>query len=127
MGYSNAGPTPAEFLPTPTNFSGPRPTPSPQSAPPPATPQTAIGKMDALASKFHTEFVPLCIQYLQNPPEDKAKRQFEYKKLSETILAQILLKLDGVETEGDPDARVRRKELVREVQNMLNKLDEVVK
>lgn len=127
-GYSNASATGAEFLPIPSSFTGPRPT----SAPPTnvhraATPHTPNDKLDALASKFHTEYVPLCVQYMQNPPEEKSKREFEYKKLSETILAQILLKLDGVETEGDPDARAKRKALVKEVQGMLNKLDEIVK
>lgn len=97
-------------------------TPKPQAAP-----QTAIQKLDALASKFHTGFVPDCIQFLNNPPAEKAKREFEHKKLTETILAQILIKLDGVETDGDQEARQRRKDLVRETQNMLNKLDEVVK
>lgn len=97
-------------------------TPKPQAAP-----QTAIQKMDALASKFHTGFVPDCIQFLNHPPADKAKREFEHKKLTESILAQILIKLDSVETDGDQEARQRRKDLVRETQNMLNKLDEVVK
>lgn len=127
VGYTSAG-AGAEFLPIPSHIPGPRPT----SAPPPkvsgaATPQTPIGKLDALASKFHTEFLPLCVTFVSNPPAEKAKRDFEYKKLSESILAQVLLKLDGVETEGDPDARARRKELVKEVQGMLNKLDESVK
>ncbi|TLD14794.1 hypothetical protein E2P81_ATG09975 [Venturia nashicola] len=109
----------------------------PNAAPPPksgtstpksqAAPQTAIQKLDALASTFHTAFVPDCIQFLNNPPAEKAKREFEHKKLTETILAQILIKLDSVETEGDQEARQRRKDLVRETQNMLNKLDEVVK
>ncbi|QDS72274.1 hypothetical protein FKW77_006413 [Venturia effusa] len=109
----------------------------PNAAPPPksgtstpkpqAVPQTAIQKLDTLASRFHTEFVPDCIQFLSNPPAEKAKRDFEHKKLTETILAQILIKLDSVETEGDPEARQRRKDLVRETQSMLNKLDEVVK
>ncbi|KAE9963416.1 hypothetical protein BLS_009320 [Venturia inaequalis] len=97
-------------------------TPKPQAAP-----QTAIQKLDALASKFHTAFVPDCIQFLNHPPAEKSKREFEHKKLTETILAQILIKLDSVETEGDQEARQRRKDLVRETQNMLNKLDEVVK
>ena len=127
IGYTSAG-AGSEFLPIPSHIPGPRPT----SAPPPnvsgaATPQTPLGKLDALASKFHTEFLPLCVTFISNPPAEKAKRDFEYKKLSESILAQVLLKLDGVETEGDPDARARRKELVREVQGMLNKLDDSVK
>jgi hypothetical protein len=124
LAYSNAGPTGAEYLPIPSNFSGPRPTPKSAPISGAATPQTPIGKLDVLASKFHTEYVPLCVKYMTNPPEDQAKRVLEYKKLSETIMTQILLKLDGVEVEGDQDARMKRKELVKEVQGMLNKLDE---
>ncbi|KAF2449985.1 hypothetical protein P171DRAFT_428095 [Karstenula rhodostoma CBS 690.94] len=125
LAYSNAEPTGAEYLPIPSNIPGPRPTPKSAPVSGAATPQTPMGKLDVLASKFHTEYVPLCVKYMQNPPEEKAKREFEYKKLSETIMTQILLKLDGVEIEGDQDARMRRKELVREVQGMLNKLDEI--
>lgn len=125
LAYSNAGPTGAEYLPIPSNIPGPRPTSKSAPVSGAATPQTPMGKLDALASKFHTEYVPLCVKYMQNPPEEASKRQFEYKKLSETIMTQILLKLDGVEVEGDQDARMRRKELVREVQGMLNKLDEI--
>ncbi|KAF2744811.1 hypothetical protein M011DRAFT_460585 [Sporormia fimetaria CBS 119925] len=127
LAYSSAQSTGAEFLPTPSTFNAPKPTPSPTPTPRANTPLTPMAKLDALASKFHTEFVPLCVQYMNSPPEDEAKRHFEYKKLSETILAQILLKLDGVEVDGEPEARARRKELVREVQGMLNRLDEVVK
>jgi hypothetical protein len=90
-------------------------------------PQTTKGKLDALASRFHTEFVPLAVQFMNNPPTERAKRDFEYKKLSETILTQIIFKLDGVETEGDQEARLQRKAIVKEVQGMLNKLDEVGK
>ena len=127
-GYVGAG-AGAEYLPMPSSFAAaPRPTSAPpQNVPRVATPVTAMGKLDAIADKFHGELLPLAVQYLNNPPEEKAKRDFEYKKLSETILTQVIFKLDGVETEGDPDARLKRKALVKEVQGMLTKLDEVGK
>ncbi|KAF3006736.1 hypothetical protein E8E13_009693 [Curvularia kusanoi] len=128
-GYSSAAPAGAEYLPIPSHIGGgPRPSSAPpQPKPAAAAPQTPAQKLDAVASKFHTEFVPLCVQFMSNPPADKSKRDFEYKKLSETILTQIIFKLDGVDTEGDPDARVQRKALVKEVQGMLSKLDETAK
>jgi len=104
----------------------PSPSPTPQQMQPP-TPKSPLGKLDEIASKFHTQLVPECIRFIQSPPEDKAKLEFEHKRLTESILAQVLLKLDAVETDGDPEARQRRKDLVKEVQNMLSKLDEVVK
>jgi len=92
----------------------------------PQTPLTPMAKLEALASKFHTTLVPECIKFQLSPPAEPAKRDWEHKRLTETILQQILMKLDGVEVEGDQEARARRKELVREVQGMLNALDAVV-
>ncbi|KAL8849241.1 MAG: hypothetical protein Q9221_005771 [Calogaya cf. arnoldii] len=106
----------------------PRPTPSP--APPAQKPPAKLTNretLEALASRFHTEFVPQCISFTSHPPSDLKARDFEYKKLSETILAQIILKLDAVETEGDEGLRAKRKELVRETQSMLGTLDKVGK
>jgi hypothetical protein len=126
-GYTTAG-AGAEYLPIPSHVSAaPRPTSAPPPNTKPAEPQTAMGKLDAIASKFRTEFVPIAVQYMANPPQDPAKRTFEYKKLSETILTQVIFKLDGVETEGDQEARNTRKALVKEVQGLLTKLDEVGK
>ncbi|OCK81304.1 hypothetical protein K432DRAFT_295821 [Lepidopterella palustris CBS 459.81] len=126
-GYTSLPPNP-EFLPLPSTLPPPRPT----SAPPHAAvasgaPQSALQKIDAIASNFHTALVPQCVSFSANPPTEKAKREFEHKKLTETILAQVLIRLDGVETGGDEEARGRRKALVREAQGVLNKLDEVVR
>jgi hypothetical protein len=57
------------------------------------------------------------------PPKDPKKRIDEHRRLSETILQQVLLKLDDVQTKPENGARAWRKELVVEVQDYLNKLD----
>lgn len=127
LGYTTAG-AGAEHLPMPSglhpahrdtsNSSTPGRGPSPQ-------PQTAMAKLQAIEDKYRAEMVPGAEAFLANPPADPAKRQFEHKKYAETILAQVLLKLDGVEVEGDADARAKRKALVKETQAFLNRLDSV--
>ena len=62
-----------------------------------------------------------------SPPEDPTTRTKEYAKLNEMVLAQIMLKVDEIDTEGNETIRARRKELVNEVQGVLKKLDAVGK
>ncbi|KAA6407851.1 MAG: hypothetical protein FRX48_08202 [Lasallia pustulata] len=90
-------------------------------------PKSAMEKVDELESTFRTQFKPLCVQFTLNPPSDSRARDLEYKRLSESIMAQIILKLDAVEMEGDEGARARRKALVKETQDKLNELDRVGK
>ncbi|GAM84767.1 hypothetical protein ANO11243_027680 [Dothideomycetidae sp. 11243] len=88
---------------------------------PPSTPATPLEKLNALDRTLQS-LMPQCDDFIAQPPSEPSKREFEHKRLSETILAQVLIKLDGVETD-DVDARARRKELVREAQRVLNALD----
>ena len=93
----------------------------------PHGPLSPMEKLESLSSLFHTQFLPQCVLFTNNPPNDPKVRDFEYKKLSEMILAQIILKLDEVQTEGDEEARARRRALVKETQDWLSRLDKTVK
>jgi hypothetical protein len=105
----------------------PKPMASSQPPPPQTGPKTAMQKLDDVMHVFHDKYAPMAEDYLANVPQDEKSKKQEYMKLSETILAQVIFKLDGVETEGDPDARAKRKALVQETQDMLNRLDAVGK
>ncbi|KAJ8065340.1 hypothetical protein OCU04_006028 [Sclerotinia nivalis] len=93
---------------------------------PPSTPQTPMEKLNAISDYLRFEVIPLAEAFMTNPPEEEKKRDFEHKKLSETIMGQVLLKLDAVEMEGDQTARETRKALVKEAQNILNDIDSKV-
>lgn len=100
--------------------------PSPSRRPAEPVPNTPMGKLQALNGTLQS-FVAQVDAFLASPPADPAKRDFERKALSETILAQVLLKLDAVDSEGNEEARMRRKELVKETQKVLQELDAATK
>ncbi|KAK0383898.1 hypothetical protein NLU13_7990 [Sarocladium strictum] len=85
-----------------------------------------IAKLNDLRAEFIDKWLPLCKQFIAAPPTDPKKKEEEHRRLSESILQQILLKLDGVETDGVPEVRAQRKEQVREAQAILKELDVVV-
>lgn len=118
-GYS---PSPRAGSPHAPPQTHPQPAAAQQPSSPPR-PKTSLEILDALSHTFHSEFVPKCKQFLAHPPSDARLRDIEYKRLSETILAQIILKLDAVATEGDEGLRTKRRQLVKETQSLLNDLD----
>ncbi|KAF9885483.1 hypothetical protein FE257_012810 [Aspergillus nanangensis] len=106
----------------------PRPTSSgPSSSMPASAPNlklftTPIAKAHALMSYLQGILLPLCEEYIANPPAEPKARDFEYKKLSETILAQVILTADGIDPETDEE-RLARRMLIKEAQKTLGRLD----
>lgn len=120
-----------DFLAPPTSVPS-RPSSSGGSAymPPPSPNIKNLGALEqvsALLGYLKQEIVPLCDEYVADPPSDPKKREFEHKKLSETILAQIMLKADGIVPDGDATIRNARKALIKEAQANLDRLDQVGK
>ncbi|KAK2029603.1 hypothetical protein LX32DRAFT_352933 [Colletotrichum zoysiae] len=111
----------ASNLGVPTAQESHRPSsPNGQAAPAAAGPHA---KLEAIAAKFNADLRKPCEDFIAAPPADAKKRVEEHRKLSETTMQHVLLKLDEVETAGDPDARATRKALVQDVQDVLRRLD----
>ncbi|GKZ40153.1 hypothetical protein AbraIFM66950_002699 [Aspergillus brasiliensis] len=84
-----------------------------------------LDQVNALMTYLQRELVPLCEEYITNTPPDAKSREFEYKKLTETILAQVLLNADDINPDGVQEIRDARRALVKAAQNALNSLDQV--
>ncbi|CAK7228930.1 hypothetical protein SCUCBS95973_007047 [Sporothrix curviconia] len=95
--------------------------------PPPAVQGGAMEKLNNIAQHFETHLLPLCDEFLDHTPAEKKKREDDYRKISETVMQHVLLKLDEVDTGGDDANRVRRKALVNKVQDVLKKMDGKIK
>lgn len=92
--------------------------------------RTAPSPADALLQvqdNFVTNLLPCIEAFLTAPPDEPKARDLEYKKLSEVTLAQVLIKLDGVETGGNEELRAKRREIIKLAQGWLNKLDSLHK
>jgi BAG domain len=74
---------------------------------------------------FKTTWLPVCQRFISSPPSDPVARDKEYKKLSESVLAQVVLKADVIDTEGNPECRAMRKQLVNEANEIMKALDVV--
>lgn len=102
----------------------PDPSRHPSRVPSPAVPSGPIEKLEAIRSHFDSELLPNCHQFLHHPPKDAKKCEDEHRKITETVMQHVLLKLDEVDTGGDPNIRARRKDLVNYVQDILKQIDD---
>lgn len=80
-------------------------------------------KLNSIGDHFTAKLAPLCAKFMANPPSDPKKREDEHRRITETVMQQVILKLDEVDTQGDEEARARRRELVRHVQGVLKEMD----
>lgn len=106
-----------------------RPSPSRRSAAPSPAPsfrglRTTYEQVERLASYFRSSLRPMCEEYIADPPADSRTRSLEHKKLGETVLAEVILKADGIDVDGDEDARGARRALIKEAQAILRQLDQ---
>ncbi|KAI1389423.1 uncharacterized protein F4822DRAFT_199741 [Hypoxylon trugodes] len=102
-----------------------RENPEAEQVPPkkPPADSPALRELAALERDFNTNYLPQCQQFSANPPGDYKQLEKEHRRISETIMQEILLKLDGIETEGIPEVRARRKGLVAYVHTALKDID----
>ena len=92
-----------------------------------SVPGGPLDQVNAISAHFATELLPLCERFTANPPSDPKKRQDEHRRISETIMEHVILKLDGVDTGGDEDVRLKRKEVIGQIQEALKGLDSRLK
>ncbi|KAI1329087.1 BAG domain-containing protein [Xylariaceae sp. FL0255] len=104
----------------------PDPSRHPSRVPSPVVPSGPVEKLATIRSHFDTELLPLCKEFIRRPPKDAKKLEDEHRRLSETTMQHVLLKLDEVDTGGDPEIRARRKDLVNYVQDVLKEIDELL-
>ncbi len=86
-----------------------------------------IEKLNALADEFNSTWVARCNEFIDRPPRDKKQRGDEHRRLSENILQQILLPIDSIDVSTEEGGRARRRQIVKDIQGQLNRIDTVVK
>lgn len=94
----------------------------PPSAPNLKNFKTSREQVDALWSYFRRDLLPLCNYYIRFVPVTQNVRDVEHRKLSETILSQVLVNADGINILDEPTRKSRHR-LVDEAQETLNRLD----
>jgi hypothetical protein len=86
----------------------------------------AHAKLEEINERFR-KLIPPCVKFITGPPADPEKRADEHRRHSELILQHVILKLDNLDVEGNDSIRAMRRNLVKEAQEMLDKLDASVK
>ncbi|KAI5803344.1 hypothetical protein DFH27DRAFT_46329 [Peziza echinospora] len=121
-----ASQTKASSSKQPAQGKGASPKPPAQAPKPkPAVILSPIEKIEGVRQAVEEKTGALSREFIANPPANSPAREDAHRKISETIMGE-LLKLDSIESD-DPAVRMRRKEVVREIQQKLERLDESLK
>lgn len=78
-------------------------------------------QVEALRQYLESTLVPFCEAYIADPPRDPQARELEHKRLTETIMDQVILKADCIEVE---EARPARRALIKEAQAIMARMDQ---
>jgi len=103
-------------------------TPTPGSDMPKKKVIPPMERINLVQTYINDTMMPLVIAFEKSPPKDREQRTMEHRRLGETVMGE-LLKLDSVDTDGadGTEVRARRKEAVRGMQNILERLDVALK
>jgi hypothetical protein len=88
-----------------------------------AVENSASYKMKLISSHFHTNILPLCVQFTAALPVEPEEKGLEYRKLREVVVREVLVSLHAMEFDEDTEDSTKRGALIREVEAILHELD----
>ena len=80
-------------------------------------------QLDEIEMEFRSFFIPQCQRFTSKPPPDAKTRDYEYRRLTQSLEQSILLKLDTVHISPDDPARNRREDLIIQSQLVIENMD----
>lgn len=95
--------------------------PTPAASPVPKKPNGPSELIEAVREEMEVKLKPLIEDFVSNPPETDEKAKDMHRRLTETVMTE-LLRLDGAVSD-EPEIRQRRKDLVKSIQGTLESLD----
>jgi hypothetical protein len=90
-----------------------------------AVPGGPIEKLNSIAAHFEAKLRPPCYNFIDSPPSDPKKLKDDHRRISETVMQQVLLKLDEVDVAAEEGARTLRKQIISGVQGILKRMDDI--
>lgn len=79
--------------------------------------------LEGVVKHFNDKILPSCRHFVLVPPDGRSERRKQRKELTDTVVRQVLFKLDEVVADGDETIKRARQSLVDQVQTILRDLD----